>query len=113
MFYLRPLRSWLGAKPIIVPPERRLPAETDGTLSASLYTLVPGGRGWITLEEARRLFSPLPDTRYAFGEMDESGRSRLSSFAAQNHCALNQCPDGGSYFTRLPDAEILLKGNEG
>lgn len=106
MFFLRRLRSWLGATPIIVLPERRLPAETEGSLSASLRTLVPGGRGWITLEEARRLFSPMHDTRYAFGEMDEGGRSRLSSFAAQNHCAFNQYPDGGLYFTRLRDAEI-------
>jgi hypothetical protein len=105
MLFLRHLRSWLGAK-IIVLPERRLPAETEGTLSASLHTLVPGGRGWITLEEARRLFSPMQDTRYAFGEIDEDGRSRLSSFAAQNHCAFSQYPDGRLYLTRLQDAEI-------
>jgi hypothetical protein len=107
MFFLRRLRSWLGAEPIIVLPERRLPAETESTLSASLHTLVPGGRGWITLEEACRLFSPMQDTRYAFGETDEGGKSRLSSFAAQNHSAFNQYPDGRLYFTRLQDAEIV------
>jgi hypothetical protein len=66
----------------------------------------PSGVERLTLEEVRRLFSPLPDTRYAFGETDEGGRNRLSSFAAQNHCAFNQYPDGRLYFTRLPDAEI-------
>jgi hypothetical protein len=32
-------------------------------------------------------------------------RYRLLSVAAQNHCAFDQYPDGGLYFTRLQDAE--------
>jgi hypothetical protein len=47
MFFLRRVRSWLGAKPIIVLPERRLPAETEGTPSASLHRLVPARAGLI------------------------------------------------------------------
>ena len=38
-------------------------------------TLPVGERGWITLSEARALFSPMDD-RYAFGEMDEVGHAR-------------------------------------
>ena len=52
-------------------------------LSASLGALLDGERGWITLSEARDLFSTMDD-QYAFGEMDEIGRANLVAFAAQS-----------------------------
>jgi hypothetical protein len=82
------IKSWLGSKPINAPPERRLSAESQAALSASLRTLVLGANGWITLEEARRLFSLMDEAQYAFGELDGAGRSNLGSFAAQNHCKM-------------------------
>jgi hypothetical protein len=51
---------------------RRLSAVDERTLSASIKGLFIGERGWITLPEARALFS-LMDEDYAFGEMDEKG----------------------------------------
>jgi hypothetical protein len=38
--------------------------------------------------------------QYAFGEMDDTGSSNLKSFAAQNHCKIDQMPEGRVYFTR-------------
>jgi hypothetical protein len=61
------------APSISVPPDaRRLSAVDEVALSASLRALPVGERGWITLSEARALFSPMND-QYAFGEMDEGG----------------------------------------
>jgi hypothetical protein len=51
---------------------RRLSAVDEFALSACLRVLYDGERGWITLSEARALFSPR-DEQYAFGEMDEKG----------------------------------------
>ena len=55
------------------PDARRLSAVDELALSASIKALPIGERGWITLSEARALFSPMDD-QYAFGEMDEVGK---------------------------------------
>jgi hypothetical protein len=94
------IKSLLGPKPIISPSEHRLRAESETALGASLRTMVLGARGWITLEEARRLFSPVTQAQYAFGEMDDSGKSKLESFAARNSCKIDLMPEGRVYFTR-------------
>src|SRR6266480_3315819 len=65
------------------PDARRLSAVDELALSASLKALHVGERGWITLSEARALFSPMDD-QYAFGEMDQIGRTNLAAFAAQS-----------------------------
>ena len=62
---------------------RRLSAVDEFALSACLRVLYDGERGWITLSEARALFSPR-DEHYAFGEMDEQGRANLAGFAARS-----------------------------
>ena len=62
---------------------RRLSAVDEFALSACLRVLYDGERGWITLSEARALFSPR-DEQYAFGEMDEQGRANLAGFAARS-----------------------------
>jgi hypothetical protein len=100
MGVLERIKSVLSSKPVIAPPEHRLSAETEAGLSSSLRALVIGAKGWIALEEARRLFSPMDEAQYAFGEMDDEGRSNLGSFAAQHHCKIDLMPDGRIYFTR-------------
>jgi hypothetical protein len=82
-------------------PERRLSGESEAALSASIGTLVGGGRGWIALAEAWRLFSSM-DQLYAFGELDQEGRDKLESFAARSRCAIDIMPEGRVYFTRKP-----------
>ena len=65
------------------PPEvRKLNGSSESASSASLKSLPPGERGWITFAEARSLFSPMDD-QYAFGEMDHEGKTNLASFAAR------------------------------
>ena len=81
------------------PDARRLSAVEELALSASLKDL-PGG--WITLSEARALFSPMDD-RYAFGEMDEVGKMSLAAFAAESdhRSAFDLMPvEGRVYLTR-------------
>ena|SRR5437868_4459016 len=65
------------------PDARRLSAVDELALSASIKALPIGERGWITLSEARALFSPMDD-QYAFGEMDEVGKMSLAAFAAES-----------------------------
>jgi hypothetical protein len=88
---------------ISVPPDaRRLSAVDEVALSASLRALPVGERGWITLSEARALFSPMND-QYAFGEMDEVGKTSLAAFAAESdhRSAFDLMPvEGRVYFTR-------------
>ena len=88
---------------ISTPPDaRRLSAVDELGLSASLRDLPVGERGWITLSEARALFSPMDD-RYAFGEMDEVGKMSLAAFAAESdhRSAFDLMPvEGRVYLTR-------------
>ena len=61
-------------------PSRRLDASSKTALASAIGQLPPQDRGWITLEEASRLFSSVR-SQYAFGEMDEDGKHNLESFA--------------------------------
>jgi hypothetical protein len=81
----------------------QLAANSENELSSSIQTLAPGGRGWISLRDAWRLFSRV-DEQYAFGEMDEYGMRRLEQFAAEatQRATLDFMPvEGRVYFTRL------------
>ena len=80
----------------------RLRAGTQSELAASLALLPDREKGWITLAEARTLFSHM-DEQYAFGEMDEQGKSSLAEFAAQpdHRSSFQIMPvEGRIYFTR-------------
>jgi hypothetical protein len=63
-----------------LPP--KLDAGNEASLSQSIRTLPLGDRGWITMREARALFSALDD-QYAFGDTDEPGKAKIAAFAAQ------------------------------
>jgi hypothetical protein len=66
------------------PPDApKLKAGNESELSVSLKALPDGERGWITLSEARHLFSRMDD-QYAFGEMDDVGKFNLGTFATQS-----------------------------
>ena len=58
----------------------RLDARTQASLAASVKKLGPERRGWITLKEARMLFSSMDD-QYAFGELDDEGKRAIASFS--------------------------------
>ena len=84
------------------PPDApRLKAGDELELSVSLRALSDGERGWITLSEAGHLFSHMDD-QYAFGEMDDAGKTNLSAFAAQSEhrSSVDIMPvEGRVYFT--------------
>ena len=65
--------------------ERQLAGRSEGALGASLQKLPSDERGWIMMAEAAALFSH-EEGQYAFGEMDDDGRNRLATFAADNRC---------------------------
>ncbi len=60
-------------------------------------------RGWIRLSEAAHLFSP-EGPNYAFGDMDDEGKRRLTEFGADCRCEFQFMPTGGHvYFRRRLD----------
>jgi hypothetical protein len=104
------LRDWWksllleGSPP--VPSARRLDGRSKTLLAASIKALPYETRGWITNKEAKQLFSPMADD-YAFGEMDEAGKSNIADFAAQvtPRCSFEFMPvEGRVYF--IPKAGI-------
>jgi hypothetical protein len=88
-------------EPKFSPP--RLDASSETALSRSIRILPHGDRGWITMREARTLFSPMDDL-YAFGDMDEQGRNSIAAFAAQieHRSTVDFMPiESRVYFTRM------------
>jgi hypothetical protein len=84
------------------PGPPRLGANSVPELAGSLARLPAGQRGWITIAQARRLFS-LMDDQYAFGDMDDRGKANLAAFAAQTEhpSRFDIMPvEGRVYFTR-------------
>ncbi len=76
----------------------KLDGVTEPALVHSLAELPPGERGWITFAEARNLFST-ERAEYAFGELDQPGREKIETFAAQHRAAINFMPvEGRVYF---------------
>jgi hypothetical protein len=63
------------------PAPRRLDGRSKTLLAASLKMLPDEEPGWITMSEAKTLFSSEEDA-YAFGEMDEAGKANLAAFAS-------------------------------
>ena len=69
-------------RPGAPPPEpRRLDGRSKPLLAASLKMLPDEEPGWITMKEAKTLFSTEDDV-YGFGEMDETGKANLAAFAS-------------------------------
>jgi hypothetical protein len=87
------------------PSTRRLDGRSKALLAASIKALPYEAPGWITNKEAKQLFSPMADD-YAFGEMDEAGKSNIADFAAQvtPRCSFEFMPvEGRVYFIRKAD----------
>jgi hypothetical protein len=94
------LRKLFGSADAIPADVARLPATSERSLSTSLNNFPSEQRGWIALSEAIRLFSnEAPD--YAFGEMDDEGKSRIGEFASKCRCEVQLMPtEGRVYFRR-------------
>jgi hypothetical protein len=88
---LKYMKALFGAVPP-PPGPRRLDGRSATLLVASLKFLPDEEPGWITMKEARTLFSP-EDDAYAFGEMDEAGKANLAAFASAS---------GGFQFEFMP-----------
>jgi hypothetical protein len=87
---------------------RRLDGRSKTLLAASIKTLPYETPGWITSKEAKQLFSTAAD-EYAFGEMDEDGKSNLAAFVAHvtAGCSFEFMPvEGRVYFLRNADASL-------
>ena len=80
--------------------ERQLAGGTEDALGSSLQKLPSGERGWITMTQAAALFSHEKE-QYAFGELDEDGKTRLAQFSAQYRSMPDFRPtEGRMYFKK-------------
>ena len=64
-----------------LPASRRTRRKKQGIARASFRQLLDGEAGWITTQEAGKLFSPVED-HDAFGETDKFGNVNLAAFAS-------------------------------
>jgi hypothetical protein len=88
---------WTDATPR---DERQLAGGTEDALGSSLQKLPSGERGWITMTQAAALFSH-EEEQYAFGELDEDGKTRLAQFSAQYRSMPDFRPsEGRMYFKK-------------
>jgi hypothetical protein len=81
--------------------ERQLDGGSEGALGASLQKLPGGERGWIMMAQAAALFSN-EEGQYAFGELDDDGKTRLVQFTAQHRSIPDFRPtEGRIYFKKI------------
>src|SRR5262249_45295283 len=80
--------------------ERQLAGGTEDALGSSLQKLPSSERGWITMTQAAALFSH-EEEQYAFGELEEGGKTRLAQFAEQYQRIPDfRPPEGRMYFKK-------------
>ena len=80
--------------------ERQLAGGSEGALGSSLQELPSGERGWITMAQAAAPFSR-EEQQYAFGELDDDGKTRLAQFAAEYRSTPDFRPtEGRMYFKK-------------
>src|SRR5262249_43188242 len=97
------IRKLFGAAATAPPDATKLDATTEATLARSFSALPPDEWGWITFAEAASLFSA-ERAEYAFGELDQDGREKIETFAAQHRAVINFMPvEGRVYFARTQD----------
>jgi hypothetical protein len=81
---MKDVMGWLNFLNIFsrtLPASRRLDGRSRALLAASFRQLRDGEAGWITTQEAGKLFSPVED-HDAFGETDKLGNVNLAAFAS-------------------------------
>jgi hypothetical protein len=96
------VKSLFSTSSLEPPDALELGANSESELSSSLRRLRVGQKGWITLERAASLFSPMED-QYAFGELDHEGKRNLAKFATliEHRSSFEFMPaENRLYFTR-------------
>jgi hypothetical protein len=82
MGWFHRLKSFFSRGSVRLPAPRRLDGRSKALLAASIEMLPFEEPGWITMKEARALFSS-NDDEYAFGEMVEVAKRNLATFRAE------------------------------
>jgi hypothetical protein len=94
------LKSIFTGPAVQAPSPPRLETTSETALAQSLRRISSDERGWITMQEARQLFSPM-DNQYAFGETDDEGRANLTRFEREHDVRADIMPvEGRIYFSR-------------
>jgi hypothetical protein len=96
------MKNIFGSSDATPADARQLSASSESALAVSLTNLPVGENGWITLDDAARLFST-QEREYAFGEIDDAGRARLENFVETptHRSGVQFMPtEGRVYFTR-------------
>ena len=97
---MRWLRNIFPRASFPLPPTYRLDGRSRALLAASFRRLRDSEPGWITMEEARKLFSPVWDGD-ALNQMDKFDNANLAAFASALDAQFEFSPSSGRlYLTR-------------
>jgi hypothetical protein len=79
-YWIKSVFGFAGRGPMESRGPVRLNARSEAQLSQALKALAPGERGWISFDDAARLFSPTGEPP---SEWDQYGLRALGEFAAR------------------------------
>jgi hypothetical protein len=102
------VKSLFSLRSVRPPAPRRLDGRSKALLAASIRMLPFEEPGWITMKEAKTLFSSKDDT-YAFGELAEVAKRNLATFRAEATpgCLFEFMPvEDRVYFMRRADRNL-------
>jgi hypothetical protein len=91
---MRWLRNMFSRASFALPAAHRLDGRSRALLAASFRPLRDDEPGWITMQEARKLFSSV-DESHALGENDKLGNANLAAFASALEAQIEFSPSAG------------------
>jgi hypothetical protein len=109
---MRWLRKVFSRACFAIPAGHRLNGRSRASLAASFRPLRDGEPGWITMREARKLFSPVEDSD-ALGEMDELGHANVAVFASAMDAQIEFAPSAERlYLIRKAASSARLRARD-
>jgi hypothetical protein len=94
---MRWLKNVFSYESFALPAAHRLDGRSRAFLAASFRPLRDGEPGWITMQDARKLFSLVEDS-HALGENDKLGNANLAAFASALDAQIEVAPSAGRLY---------------
>jgi hypothetical protein len=94
---MRWLKNMFSRASFALPAAHRLDGRSRALLAASFKRLRDGEPGWITTQEAHRLFSSVEESQ-ALGENDKLGNANLAAFTSALEARIEFAPSAGRLY---------------
>jgi hypothetical protein len=109
---MRWLKNMFSRASFALPAAHRLDGRSRALLAASFRRLRDGELGWITTQEAHRLFSSVEES-HASGENDKLGNANLAAFTSALEAQIEFAPSAGRlYLMRKATSGVGLHARE-